>query len=185
MEQNIKSRISKIQRLPRALTIEDWSKLIGVVDRERDKFILYLLVYTGMRVGEATSVKYSDIDWSSKKIRVLGKGSRERYVDLHPMIYEMLLKHKGKKGKIVPLTRERVEQIVKEYAKKAGLSSEARIGVTPHKLRHTFATWLLESDVDIRTVQELLGHKDLATTMIYTHVTDKRRKEAVNRLPSV
>jgi len=178
----------KPRKLPRALTLEEWERLVSVVDNERDKFILYLLLYTGLRVGELTQITYSDIDWQARKLHVrpeVGKKEKERYTEIHPVLYQMLEKYKGRRGRIIPLTGERVEQIVKNYAKKAGLPSEARTGITPHKLRHTFATWMLEAGANIRTVQEALGHEDISTTMIYTHISDKERREAIERLPWV
>ena len=176
------------KRLPRSLSQEEWQRLIRVVTSDRDHLILYTLLYTGMRVSELVTRQVTDIDWTSRRLRIVGKGDKERYVDIHPQLYEMLEKvYRGKKGDVVlvPLTIVRVEQIVKGYARKAGLDTTARTGVTPHKFRHTFATWLLEQGANIRTVQEALGHADISTTMIYTHVSDKARKEAIEGLPYV
>jgi len=185
-------------KLPRALTKEEWSRLLKATRNERDRLILELLLYTGMRVGELVKARSSHIDWTNRRIRVFGKGRRrhkedketipkERYVDLHPLIYDMLkAKFQGKRDKcLVPLTRERIEQIVKQCARDAGLDTTAKTGITPHKLRHTFATWLLDGGANIRLVQEALGHQDVSTTQIYTHVSDKERKEAIERLPVV
>jgi len=180
------SRRYRPKRLPKSLTQEEWQKLIGKVDNSRDHLILYTLLYTGMRVGELVTRQVSDIDWISRRMKVVGKGDIERYVDIHPQLYDMLEKvYRGKKGLLFPLTRERIEQIVKHYAKKAGLDTTPRSGVTPHKFRHTFATWLLEQGANIRTVQEALGHADISTTQIYTHVSDRTRKEAIEGLPYV
>jgi len=185
-------------KLPRALTKEEWSRLLKATRNERDRFILELLLYTGMRVGELVKARSSHIDWMNRRIRVFGKGRRkhkedketvpkERYVDLHPLIYDMLkAKFQGKRDKyLVPLTRVRIEQIVKQCARDAGLDTTTKTGITPHKLRHTFATWLLDGGANIRLVQEALGHQDVSTTQIYTHVSDKERKEAIERLPVV
>lgn len=178
------------RRLPKALSKEEWNRLIGMVSKERDRLILYLLLYTGLRVGELVTIKVSDIDWSSKKLHIWGKGwggeKKERIVDIHPLLYDMLVKqYMGKRGGLISLTRERVEQIVKYYAGEAGLDVTARTGVTPHKLRHTFATWLLDGGASIRLVQEALGHADISTTQIYTHVSDIDRKKAIEGLPYV
>lgn len=137
---------------------------------------------TGCRVGEMVNVKISDIDFSSKTIKVMGKGSKERivyYGDYASKYLEDYLKNKDKKGYLFTnkrgekLTIEEVEYIVRDIMKHISIKTH----VTPHTLRHTFATHLLNNGADIRTVQELLGHANLSTTGIYTHVSSDRLKD--------
>ena len=128
------------------------------------------------------NVKISDIDFYNKTIKVMGKGSKERivyYGDYASKYLEDYLKNKDKKGYLFTnkreekLTIEEVEYIVRDIMKHISIKTH----VTPHTLRHTFATHLLNNGADIRTVQELLGHANLSTTGIYTHVSSDRLKD--------
>lgn len=151
---------------------------------KRDLAILEILFSTGMRVSELVSLKVSDIK-GGDEIPILGKGGKRRVVFLsdnskkalevylasHPSKSEALFVSKFQPEK--PLTARSVQRIVQKYAQLAGLSEK----VTPHTLRHTFATDLLKSGADLRAVQALLGHSSVTTTQRYTHVTDKHLKE--------
>ena len=158
----------------------------------RNDFIIEFLYATGLRVSELCNIKIKDISFSEKKIKVMGKGSKERIV-FYKACDENLFNHYfntvrpnilnglssdyllvSKTGKLAPRS---VEKIVKNYAFKKNIKSK----VTPHTLRHTFATDLLNEGADIRSVGELLGHESLSTTQIYTHVTADRLKSVYER----
>lgn len=160
----------------------------GDVKALRDHAMLELLFSTGLRVSELCSLN-SDIDLTKDEVSVRGKGEKVRVVFISPEAKEAVKKYlakrtdmdealfvnigkrSGKKGK--RLTTRSVERIVKHYAVKAGISKK----VTPHIIRHSFATDLLSNGADLRSVQALLGHANIATTQIYTHVTDSHLKE--------
>lgn len=155
----------------------------------RDKAILELLFSTGLRVSELCSLT-NDIDLSLDELSIRGKGGKIRVVFISPEARSALKTYLSKRrdmedalfvqvGKEVlnkktgALTRRSIERIVKQYAIKAGISKK----VTPHVIRHCFATNLLSNGADIRSVQVMLGHANIATTQIYTHVTDKQLRE--------
>jgi len=155
----------------------------------RDRAILLLLFSTGLRVSELCSLT-RDINYSSGEFSIRGKGSKVRVVfisdEAKRAIDEYLKKRKDMddalfvkvgdesgKGEKEGLARRSIERIVKHYAIKAGISKK----VTPHVIRHCFATDLLSNGADIRSVQMMLGHSNIATTQIYTHVTDKQLRE--------
>lgn len=162
----------------------------------RNRAILELLYATGMRVSELTSLTYQQIDFQVQIIRVIGKGNKERIVPFGDQAAEALstytdqlrpqlvsdenseLVFLSKKGK--RLTTLQVNQILDELVEEASLN----LSIHPHKLRHTFATHLLNNGADMRSVQELLGHADLSSTQIYTHVTKNRlRTEYMDLFP--
>ena len=158
----------------------------------RDRAILQLFFSTGLRVSELCSLT-RDIDFSADEFSVRGKGSKVRVVFISPEARENISEYlkqrkdmddalfvkagdeKGKSGKDEKgaLTRRSIERIVKHYAIKAGISKK----VTPHVIRHCFATDLLSNGADIRSVQMMLGHSNISTTQIYTHITDKQLRE--------
>lgn len=159
----------------------------------RDKAILELLFSTGLRVSELCSLT-RDIDLSTDELSVMGKGRKVRVVfisdaakkalkdylakrqDMDDALFVQLSpnsKSQQKLGKELALTRRSVERIVKHYATKAGISKK----VTPHTMRHLFATDLLSNGADLRSVQAMLGHANIGTTQIYTHVTDKHLRD--------
>jgi len=156
----------------------------------RDRAIMELLFSTGLRVSELCSLN-SDIDLTRDEFAVRGKGDKVRVVFLSPSAKKAVAEYLKKRGdmgealfvsygmgtpktKDLPrLTPRSVERLVKQYAIKAGITRK----VTPHVIRHSFATDLLESGADLRSVQALLGHANIATTQVYTHVTDKYLRE--------
>ncbi|HEY4495763.1 MAG TPA: site-specific tyrosine recombinase/integron integrase [Candidatus Paceibacterota bacterium] len=148
----------------------------------RDKAILELLFSTGLRVTELCSLP-RDLNWRAPEISVRGKGEKVRLVFISANAREAIQKYLTARkdmeeplflsNKNTALTRRSVERIVKFYAIKAGISRK----VTPHSLRHSFATDLLRNGADLRSVQALLGHANIMTTQIYTHVTDKHLRE--------
>lgn len=156
----------------------------------RDEAILETLFYTGVRVSELVNIKLSDINFRARYIKIIGKGNKERLVPYtsecletidkymklcRPLLVDknpdlpihLFLNYRGE-----PLTTRGVEQILKDIEEKTGLN----YGLHPHKLRHTFATMLLENGANLREIQELLGHESLNATQVYTHVTESGMK---------
>ena len=147
----------------------------------RDKAILDLLFSTGLRVSELCSLDL-DLDMSNLEFSIRGKGSKVRVVFLGPDTLKTIEKYKKlleqtpegvTSNKLFQVTPRSIERIVKKYAVQAGISKK----ITPHILRHSFATTLLQNGADIRSVQAMLGHASIATTQIYTHVTDSHLKK--------
>ena len=177
--------------LPKFLPEEEVTSLLdtayksGTNEGHRDAVIMELLYATGLRVGELVSLNMQDVDLSESYIRCMGKGSKERIVHLYPKALEELrrylkharvalighrrtepslfVNHRGER-----LTRQWVWTILKTYAQKAGIQQT----ITPHTLRHRFATHLLQNGASLRHVQELLGHSSISTTQVYTHLTN-------------
>jgi len=186
-EINIESpKIEK--RLPEVLTEEEIEKLLNVnkVSRKhlRNLAILELFYSSGLRISELCNLKINDLNLENGFIRVKGKGNRERIALLNKFSVEMLRKYLSERktgideylflnNRNKKISRQSVWKVVKKYAKYAGIDKD----VKPHTLRHTFATHLLERGMDLRVVQELLGHKSIATTEIYTHLNRKKIKE--------
>ena len=165
-------------------------RLLGAPDRLRDKAILELLFSTGLRVSELCALNRDSINFKSGEFAVRGKGDKIRlvfisetaktalknYLEKRQDVDEALFVRDTKnpaKSDNLRLTSRSVERLVKHYSAKAGLSKK----VTPHSLRHSFATDLLMNGADIRSVQALLGHSNITTTQIYTHITDKQLRE--------
>ena len=175
------------KKLPNYLNYTEIEELLASIDTRTDeglerRLLIEMFYSTGCRVGEMVNVKISDIDFNNKTIKVMGKGSKERivyYGDYASKYLEDYLKNKDKKGYLFTnkrgekLTIEEVEYIVRDIM----IHISIKTHVTPHTLRHTFATHLLNNGADIRTVQELLGHANLSTTGIYTHVSSDRLKD--------
>lgn len=175
------------KKLPNYLNYTEIEELLASIDTRTDeglerRLLIEMFYSTGCRVGEMVNVKISDIDFYNKTIKVMGKGSKERivyYGDYASKYLEDYLKNKDKKGYLFTnkrgekLTIEEVEYIVRDIMKHISIKTH----VTPHTLRHTFATHLLNNGADIITVQELLGHANLSTTGIYTHVSSDRLKD--------
>lgn len=183
----------KEKRLPKYLGVEELEIIFETPDintskGQRDRLILEVLYATGIRVNELVNIKISDIDFSKKEIRILGKGNKERIdpfgdycldsINLflengrrdilnknHVNCEYLIINSRGKK-----ITTRGVEKIIDDIIKKACLKKH----VSPHMLRHSFATHMLNSGCDILTVQELLGHESLESTQIYTHVSNER-----------
>lgn len=184
----------RTRKLPRTLSPGEVERLIDAADgtaprARRDRALVELLYGAGLRVGEAVGLERPGVDLEQRLVRVLGKGDKERIVPLgrhaadalrrylaHGRPYldrrhrpELFLNAQGG-----ALTRAGAFLILRKLAEKAGLEPGR---VHPHLLRHSFATHLLEGGADLRSVQEMLGHADLATTELYTHVSDRRRRE--------
>jgi integrase/recombinase XerD len=185
----------KGSHLPRFLTEEEMDRLLKVPDIEtaeglRDRAMLELMYATGLRVSELVSVKLADLDLDAGLINCHGKGSKERRVPLGKSATHWLERYiairaragKGTSPRLFvnsaggPLTRQVAWAMIKRYAARCSLSN-----ISPHTLRHSFATHLLQRGADSRSVQALLGHSDISTTQIYTHITDRHMRETYDR----
>lgn len=181
-------------KLPDVLSVEEVRCLLNAPDARtpqgiRDAAMLEVLYAAGLRVSELTSLKLQDTHLDAGFVRVLGKGSKERIVPIGQYAREKvlffleharnrLLKNRTSPYLFVaragrPMTRQGFWKLLRAYASKAGLLKK----VTPHSLRHSFASHLLEGGADLRAVQMMLGHADISTTQIYTHVTKDRLRE--------
>lgn len=182
-------------KLPRVLSEDEVVRLLNQPDITtaegfRDRTMLEVLYATGMRVSELINLTLERVDLNMKYIIAFGKGNKERIVPLGSVAAEFLqqylekvrpkLTHAGRNTNIVflafgghELTRQRFWQIIRAYGRKANINK----ALTPHILRHSFATHLLDNGADLRSVQELLGHSDISTTQIYTHLTNKRLRD--------
>jgi integrase/recombinase XerC len=196
------------KRLPLFLTVDQLVSLLeapgkelraaakeGEVDASlyfRDAAILEVIYSCGLRVSELCRLCAADIDWPEQVVRVRGKGKKERLVPIGAPALEAIRaywKHRSvpvqgaqavfsaRPNKAVPLTPRTVQMRLKKYLSSAGLDPH----MTPHKLRHSFATHLLDAGADLRSVQELLGHAHLVTTQVYTHITTERLKRAYDQ----
>lgn len=168
------------EELTRLLNAPDTSTSLGL----RDKAILETLFSTGLRVSELCSLP-RDLDLLSEEFSVRGKGEKVRVVFLSLEAKRAIKKYLDKRkdiddDRMFPMTTRSIERLVKHYAIKAGISKK----VTPHIVRHMFATDLLSNGADLRSVQMLLGHANITTTQIYTHVTDKALKDTHKRFHS-
>jgi tyrosine recombinase XerC len=174
------TQVDQMLNLP--LTMEK-SKRDAVWAPERDAAILELFYSTGMRLSELVALNVEDVDSYTETVRVFGKGSKERICPVGSKALEAVQRYRAKAGvhdgalflsKLRRrITTQAVDDVVKKYWRASGLP----VHLTPHKLRHSFATHLLNNGADLRSVQELLGHASLSTTQIYTHVSTQRMKE--------
>ncbi|HEX4521245.1 MAG TPA: tyrosine recombinase [Gaiellaceae bacterium] len=184
----------RTRRLPRTLSPREAERLIeaanGATPRGlRDRALVELLYGSGLRISEAVGLEKNGVDLDDRTVRVLGKGNKERVVPVGRQAAEAVRRYlaRGRQqldrrhrpelflnAKGGGLTRSGAFLILRGLAEKAGLEPGR---VHPHLLRHSFATHLLEGGADLRSVQEMLGHADLSTTELYTHVSDKRRRE--------
>ncbi len=144
----------------------------------RDKAILELFFSTGLRISELCNLKIDNVNLKRDEFSVRGKGGKIRVVFLSDRAKEAIKKYSEKRGeidneKLFPMTPRSIQRMIKRYAIAAGISKK----VTPHVLRHSFATDLLQNGADLRSVQAMLGHANISTTQIYTHFTDKQLKE--------
>lgn len=182
----------KAQKLPSTLSLEEVTALIETPDTTkplgiRNRTMLEVMYATGLRVSELVNLKIGDLHLTMGLLQTIGKGDKERIIPLgdyaiqwieiylaeaRPLLLKkrqeethLFVNHHGK-----PLSRQGVWKNLKQIVREAGIDKE----VTPHTLRHSFATHLLENGADLRIVQELLGHSDISTTQIYTHITKQR-----------
>lgn len=178
-------KVSK--KLPNYLSIVEIENILDSIKEDnnkdiRDKCLFELMYSTGLRVSEVSNIKIKDIDLKEKSIRVLGKGSKERivyfgdvclnYIDKYLSIRNELIKNSDIEYLFIndngeKLSRQSIEYIINKLMKKSLINHK----MSPHTLRHTYATHLLDNGADLRSVQELLGHDNLNTTEVYTHVS--------------
>lgn len=185
--------------LPDAISIGQVRQLIeqptksSAPEAKRDRAMLELLYASGMRVSELVSLSLNDIDVKGGSVRCFGKGNKERLIPIYQqaanIVEEYITQHRPhlvhndtEKALFVNqrgdrLTRQGFWQILKAYAKSAGLGNQ----VTPHTLRHSFATHMLSGGADLRSVQELLGHANISTTQIYTHLTSEHIRRTYDK----
>lgn len=178
------------QQVNQLLTAPDTTKRLGI----RDRAILETLYATGLRVSELINLKLVDLHLSMHLLQTIGKGDRERIVPISDVAIEWLTRYlQTTRVKLLvkrpntdfvflnahgkQLTRQAIWQLIKKYVNQVGI----RTHVTPHTLRHSFATHLLENGADLRIVQELLGHADISTTQIYTHISHRHLKEVYDK----
>ena len=187
----------RAKTLPKVLSVSDVELLVAQPAKDfgakrigehaylRDTAVFETLYSTGCRIGELTALRWRDLDFGRGTAIVTGKGSKDRLVVIGPRAREALLRLRGHSaggdGDFVFLSDRgaqasprSIERRMKTYLAEAGLSQE----LTPHKLRHSFATHLLDAGADLRSVQEMLGHSSLSTTQVYTHVSVERLKDA-------
>ncbi|NOZ07311.1 MAG: site-specific tyrosine recombinase XerD [FCB group bacterium] len=187
------------KKLPVVLTVREIEDIFQTVDLSsksglRDMALLQILYSCGLRVSEVVSLKLPNILWEDTMVRVIGKGSKERIVPMGAPAYDCLIRYvenlrptlarKGNNRGFLflnlrggPITRMSVWNILHAHVVKAGIRKK----VSPHTFRHSFATHLLEGGADLRVVQELLGHSDITTTQIYTHLDKTYLKETHKR----
>ena len=183
------------QKLPNILTIEEIDTILNIIPNDkpmalRDLAIFEMMYSCGLRVTELCDIKTTDILWDSELIRVNGKGNKQRFVPIGPIardnlknylnhkrpsladknhnVIELFLSQNGRK-----LTRMMIWILLKKWTDASNLQKK----VSPHTLRHSFATHLLEGGADLRSVQEMLGHADISTTQVYTHLDKEHLKE--------
>ena len=183
------------KKIPSVLSLEEIEKIFLAAQKRsgwqgiRDYAILEVLYATGLRVSELSNFKLEDIYFDEGYIQCIGKGRKERVVPLGRKAQTALIQYlqEAREGLVKKeltsivflsrlgkrLSRQSIWKLIKYYARQANISKE----ITPHTIRHSFATHLLENGADLRSVQEMLGHADISTTQIYTHVNQKRLKE--------
>lgn len=187
------------KKLPKYLTINEIEKILNAVKLDnkigiRDAFILELLYVSGIRVSELTNIKLGDIDDNENKIKIMGKGSKERIVFYGTRCRSLLNKYLSIRNQFLKypsdylvlsntgrkINPREIRNIINRIKLRAGVD----MNISPHTFRHTFATHMLNEGADLRSVQELLGHENLSTTQIYTHLTnEKLRRTYLNTHP--
>lgn len=186
-EEETKVNFLEFVEVEKLLSAPDTKNLKGI----RDRAILELFFSTGLRISELAKLNIKDLNFESQEFEVIGKGRKRRvvflsndakiwvkkYLDLrtdeNSALFVQTKSSRNSAGKIERITTQQITNIVRENAQKAGIGRK----ITPHTLRHSFATDLLENGADLRSVQELLGHKNIQTTQIYTHITHKQLKD--------
>ncbi|MCA6364553.1 MAG: tyrosine-type recombinase/integrase [Bacteroidetes bacterium] len=199
----MKISIREPRMLPRVMTLHEVQQILSYAQKKvqansadttsafyretlRNQAILELLFATGMRVSEATQLLKTEIDLRSGIVRIMGKGSRQRVIQIcHNEVLQVLANYQKTWHKTLsrrknfflsrrqtPLSEQSIRNMIRHYAQKCGIKKH----ITPHTFRHSFATLLLEQDVDIKYIQQFLGHSSINTTQIYTHVNAEKQK---------
>lgn len=192
--------IRRERQLPIALEREEALDFLSVIEDARDRAIVLVMLFMGLRISEVVRLNVDDIAPGIQGITLKGKGAKERYVPIHPVVMDAIEDYKANVRKDAPedehgrplfvsqhrrrLDPSTVRRMIKRYAQMTEeLPSRKRRRLSPHKLRHTFATLLLQNAVDIRHIQELLGHQNLSTTQIYTQVAHRDLERAIGKHP--
>ncbi|MCR5786289.1 MAG: site-specific tyrosine recombinase XerD [Acholeplasmatales bacterium] len=191
--------VKQEKKLPTVLTVEEIEKMINSIKLDtplglRNRALIEVMYGSGLRVSEAAGLKVGDLHLNSKYISIIGKGNKERIVPIGDVASEALRNYFDDGRKVLTqnmfsdyvflnykgeaMTRQAIFKFIKKLASDNGIEKE----ISPHTLRHSFATHLLENGVDLRYVQEMLGHEDISTTQIYTHLDKSRLKEMVNEI---
>jgi len=202
----IEASKTEIRAEPIYMKLEDARRYVEAVKRyesvnqKRDLAIVKLFLYAGLRVSELVNLNLENIDFEDGSVKFFGKGSKERTIPLHEDVVEAIKKYLPERDNIkikelkdknaLFLSRHgrrisvrSIQLLVKKYARLAGVKNSGKI--TPHKLRHTFASMLYHQTKDIKVLQDLLGHADISTTQIYTHTDIEQKKEAIDELPKL
>lgn len=182
--------------LPEYLTIEEVNKILDINLRTpidyRNKAMLELLYATGMRISELLDLKLSDIDYKNEIVRVYGKGSKERIVPITSITMKYLNEYINRERNLILKTKTNDYVFINNYGERMSrqgffkiiksIAKDSHIdkNISPHTIRHSFATHLLNNGADLRIIQELLGHKDISTTEIYTHISKEKIKDDYN-----
>jgi integrase/recombinase XerD len=204
MEINIPNPTEKIETphvdktLPDYLTVSEVDRLFSSISEDdcfelRDKTIFELLYSSGLRISEAVELKLSDIDFSNQFLTVIGKGNKQRMVPIGKEAMRLINKYLSESRNVIlngreaeflfiskkesKLNRKSVWRLLKNYVNRVDIDKN----ITPHTLRHSFATHLIENGADLRSVQELLGHMDISTTQVYTHMAKKELQKIHKR----
>lgn len=181
-------RPKKAKALPEVLNKDEVDTIIKAAGTRKSELIIKTLYYTGLRVSELVNLRAEDLDLERHEALIRGKGNKQRKVlftlKLSEALKAWLESHTDYKyvfSRDKPLTTRNIQKILTRIALKLNLKKK----VTPHKLRHSFATHLLEGGTDIRTIQTLLGHENLDTTQLYTHLTDELYKKAKEKIDAL
>lgn len=181
--------IRRPKHLPRPFSTAEADALLALDLTPQEIVVRALLFYTGLRVTPLCGIKVGDISYEPPTIRVIVKGAKQQVIQMHPvlarLLYDYALQHTNLKGHTFLLTkrggspfhRRDVERMTQRWGRAAGVAN-----CTPHRFRHTFATGLLQAGVDIRVIQEAMGHEDISSTMIYTEVTDQAVAAGIGKL---
>lgn len=184
-------KMKKPSTLPQVLSIQEVERFLNSFSNIKHKAIFTLCYSAGLRLGEILNIKISDIDSDRMQIRVeQAKGKKDRYGLLSPKVLDLLREYvreykpkaylfEGQTGS--QYSSSSVQQLMRKHRKVAKIKKKA----TPHTLRHSFATHLLEQGTDIRYIQDLLGHKHISTTQIYTHVSNKEKKKILSPIENI
>lgn len=191
--------VKQEKKLPVVLTVEEVETIINSIKTDtplglRNKALIEVMYGSGLRVSEAAELKVGSLHLNSKYINIIGKGNKERIVPIGDVASEALRNYFDSGRKILtmnkfsdyvfvnykgePMTRQAIFKLIKKLAADNGIEKE----ISPHTLRHSFATHLLKNGVDLRYVQEMLGHEDISTTQIYTHLDNSHLKDLVNEI---
>ncbi len=202
----IEASKTEMRAEPIYMKLEDARRYVEAVEHYnsinqcRDLAIIKLFLYAGLRVSELVNLNLSNLDFEEGSVKFFGKGSKERTIPLHEDVLDAVNYYLPERNKITVknsqdknalflsrhgrrISIRSIQLLVKKYAKLAGVKNSDKI--TPHKLRHTFASMLYYQTKDIKVLQDLLGHSDISTTQIYTHTDIEQKKEAIDELPKL